>query len=271
MRPDALRRLPEALEAVPRDLARVAVYAIEPDPGGRVNAVAVQDRIVAVLLRAGRFQVVDRKMLKALLEEQALSLTGVVDEAAMVKAGRLIGVQGFFYGAVDGRADRLVLTLKLVAVETGAIVWAREVEGEAASRSRIGLGCDVGARLAGPPRGGHPAREPRRVPAGRRGDGGRDTAPRAAGRGALVAAGGAGKPMGAARRRSRCRVGDGGRADRRGPAGGDLGVERRDEPVGRIHRVRRAADLGAATAHGVAPVGARLVVGLAGALRGSGA
>jgi hypothetical protein len=136
---DAVSRIPASLGAVPAELKRVAVYAVEPDREGRVNTSLLLDRIEAVLLDSGRFAVVSRSTLKALMEEQALQLTGAVDEGTMVKTGKLVGVQGFFFGTVESSAGRVVLNLKLISVETGAVVYSKSFVGEPPSARRIGI------------------------------------------------------------------------------------------------------------------------------------
>lgn len=140
---DAVSKIQPTLAKISDDMKVVAVYSITGDKEGRVNVESLQDRVVGVLLKSEKFQVIDRANLKRLLEEQALSMTGVVDEAQMVKAGKLIGVKGFFFGTVDVNDESVVLTLKLVSVETSAIVWSKEFVGEAASAAKLGIGAGV--------------------------------------------------------------------------------------------------------------------------------
>jgi len=140
---DAVSKIQPTLGKISGDMKVVAVYSITGDKSGRVNVDSLQDRIVGILLRTEKFQVIDRANLKRLLEEQALSMTGVVDEAQIVKAGKLIGVKGFFFGTVDVREESVVISLKLVSVETSAIVWSKEFVGEAASAAKLGFGWGV--------------------------------------------------------------------------------------------------------------------------------
>jgi len=136
---DAIGKLKSDIKTAKMDIEKVAVYAIEPDREGKVNINLVQDQVESALLETGRFKVINRKALKSLLEEQALSLTGVVDEAQMVKAGKLIGAQGFFYGSIEVQKNKLILTLKLIEVESSAVAYSRKFVGESRGFSRIGL------------------------------------------------------------------------------------------------------------------------------------
>jgi len=64
------------------------------------GAAAAQDVFVTELVKSGRFRVVDREQLAALMQEKNLALSGDVDPASAVKAGKLLGVQYFLTGAV---------------------------------------------------------------------------------------------------------------------------------------------------------------------------
>jgi len=136
---DAVSRFRADLKEARIDVKKVAVYAIEPDSGGKVNINMVFDQVETALLDSGKFAVINRKSLKALLEEQALSLTGVVDETQMVKAGKLVGAQGFFYGSVEIQQNKLILNIKLIEVESSAVVYSKKFIGESRGFSRIGI------------------------------------------------------------------------------------------------------------------------------------
>jgi curli biogenesis system outer membrane secretion channel CsgG len=137
---DALSQVKAALSKIPPEIKRVSVYAIEPDKEGKIDINSLQDQLTTILLDSERFQVIDRKALKALLEEQQLSMTGLVDTTKMVQAGKLIGIQGFFYGSVEVRNDRVILNLKLVDVQSSAIVFSKKFKGESTGFVSLGAG-----------------------------------------------------------------------------------------------------------------------------------
>lgn len=139
MMADAMKKFRADIAKSDISLRKVAVYAIEPDREGKVNLNMVFDQMETALMDSNRFAVINRKSLKALLEEQALSLTGVVDEAQMVKAGKLVGAQGFFYGSVEAQKDKFILTVKLIEVESSAVVYSRKFTGESRSFARLGI------------------------------------------------------------------------------------------------------------------------------------
>lgn len=126
---DAVRKIAPTLQKISPDVKRVAVSTIEISSNSGIDIAGMQDQIGQVLLDSGRFQVIDRKSLKTLLDEQKLSLTGLVDPLSMAKAGKLIGVQGFFFGTVETYPDKLILNLKLVDADSGAISYAQKLTG----------------------------------------------------------------------------------------------------------------------------------------------
>jgi curli biogenesis system outer membrane secretion channel CsgG len=130
------------------------------------GATAAQDVFVTELVKSGRFRVIEREALEALMQEKNLSLSGDVDPSTAVRAGRLLGVDYILTGAVTeygttsssvdtpsgGIGGRWVpgvsvgknsfvaaMNARLIDTETGEIVWADEGRGEEGnSRVRVG-------------------------------------------------------------------------------------------------------------------------------------
>ena len=64
------------------------------------GAAAMQDVFVTELVKSGKFRVIDREQLAALMQEKNMSVAGDIDPKTAVKAGKLLGVQYFLTGAV---------------------------------------------------------------------------------------------------------------------------------------------------------------------------
>lgn len=117
------------------------------------GAEAMQDVFVTQLVKTGKFRVIEREQLAALMREKNLSLSGDVDPSTAVRAGKLLGVKYLLtgavteYGATDtgahGRGVRglpgfsggkrtfvAAANARLIDTETGEIVWADESRGE---------------------------------------------------------------------------------------------------------------------------------------------
>ena len=130
------------------------------------GAEACQDVFVTELVKSGRFRVVEREALQALMQEKNLALSGDLDPKTAVRAGKLLGVDYILTGAVTeygntstsvdtpggvakGRwipgvsvgknAFTAAVNARLIDTETGEIVWADEGRGEE-SNARVRVG-----------------------------------------------------------------------------------------------------------------------------------
>src|SRR5262245_6429312 len=72
------------------------------------GATAAQDVFVTELVKSGRFRVVEREQLEALMQEKGLTLSGDVDPKSAIKVGKLLGVNYLLTGSVTeyGTTDK---------------------------------------------------------------------------------------------------------------------------------------------------------------------
>jgi curli biogenesis system outer membrane secretion channel CsgG len=111
---------------------------------------AAQDMFITELVKSGKFTVVDRERLDALMREKNLSLAGEIDPRTAVQAGKLLGVEYILFGnitefgsetagaqvgwgiGVDVKRKKFVAALdaRLVNTTTGEIVWADKARKE---------------------------------------------------------------------------------------------------------------------------------------------
>ncbi len=95
----------ERAEAAPAAGARprVAVLAFK-DKTSRYSwyqgGQAVQDMFVTELAKTGKYRVIDREQLAALMAEKNLSLSGDIDPKTAVRAGKMLGVEYFVTGSL---------------------------------------------------------------------------------------------------------------------------------------------------------------------------
>jgi curli biogenesis system outer membrane secretion channel CsgG len=116
----------------------------------RGGAEAAQDVFVTELVKSGKFRVVEREQLEALMQEKNLTLSGDVDPATAVRIGKLLGVNYILTGAVTEYGNTNVggggfgvsagkkkfvaaMNARLIDTSTGEIVWADEGREEEAS------------------------------------------------------------------------------------------------------------------------------------------
>ena len=114
------------------------------------GAAAAQDVFVTELVKSGKFRVVEREQLEALMQEKNLSLSGDVDPKTAVRVGKLLGVNYILTGSVTeyGNTDVsgggggvfagkrkfvAALNARLIDTSTGEVAWADEASQEEAS------------------------------------------------------------------------------------------------------------------------------------------
>jgi curli biogenesis system outer membrane secretion channel CsgG len=120
------------------------------------GAEAAQDVFVTELVKSGKFRVVEREQLQALMEEKNLTLSGDVDPNSAVKIGKLLGVNYLLTGSVTeyGVTDKgahgrsigrlpgfaagkrsfvAAVNARLIDTSTGEIAWADEASAEESS------------------------------------------------------------------------------------------------------------------------------------------
>jgi curli biogenesis system outer membrane secretion channel CsgG len=124
------------------DITRVRRVAVLPfGPNGTVS-----DMFTTELIGIGKFDVIERGQLDKVLEEYRLNLSGVLDEKTRKKLGKLLGIDALFlgsavvyekpfatasqYSAVAGVAYETVINIRLVDIETGAILLSCSASGK---------------------------------------------------------------------------------------------------------------------------------------------
>ena len=126
------------------------------------GAAAAQDVFVTELVKSGKFRVVDREALAALMQEKNLTLSGDVDPKTAVRVGKLLGVNYLLTGAVTeygvtekgahgsgfggipgfsaGKKEFVAaMNARLIDTSTGEIVWADEARGTESS-TKVSVG-----------------------------------------------------------------------------------------------------------------------------------
>jgi len=82
--------------------------------------------VIATLKENGTYQVVERQRLILALEELNLGSSSLADEATRLKIGHIVGARFMVFGSYLVLGDMMRLDLRLVEVETGAVVKAAD-------------------------------------------------------------------------------------------------------------------------------------------------
>lgn len=87
----------------------------------------VAEWFTTALVQDGRFQVVERAMLKKLIDEQKLGMTGLIDESSSAHLGKILGVKTIISGSVLQIQDTIEVNARIINVSTGSIVAAENL------------------------------------------------------------------------------------------------------------------------------------------------
>jgi TolB-like protein len=130
----------------------IAVLDLEAVDASKAQAAAMTDRLREELLRSGRFQLVNRDQMDAILDEQAFQQTGCTSSECAVQVGKILGVRKMVSGRVVKIDDRhWLLSGTVTDVETAQTVTSESVRFEGDYFALLGEGiAGLAAKLAQP-------------------------------------------------------------------------------------------------------------------------
>ena len=105
------------------DIETITVWDIQSKTVG-IDLERIRQQLINKLVNDTNFQVVSRKRLKELLEEQNLALSGVLDIDNAIVIGELVGIEGFIDGYLSIEQDQVEINLSLIDAKKGVVVWA---------------------------------------------------------------------------------------------------------------------------------------------------
>ena len=108
-------------------IARVAVLPFVPADGSSPKeGWNISEKLVTQLVRQDRVQAVERSLLRALMEEQRLGRTGIVDAETIKRIGKVFAVDGVVTGSFVSMGNETMVNARLIDVQTGLIIAAAE-------------------------------------------------------------------------------------------------------------------------------------------------
>ena len=110
------------------------VGTVENNSDQHIDVQALTNAISTRLIQSGKFQFVDMSQVKAIQAQLAYQHSGVVDQNTAAQIGRQVGAQYMLYGDISSISQRnsseqtlyLQVTMKLLNIQTGMIVWQGE-------------------------------------------------------------------------------------------------------------------------------------------------
>ncbi len=110
------------------DKIKLAFIGLEASGVSESAAAGISEAILDTLIKTYRFDVVEREQLAAILEEQALSLSGCTTTECIVQVGQLAGADKALVGKVSQVGRVFTLTLRLADVTTGKLEYSDSAE-----------------------------------------------------------------------------------------------------------------------------------------------
>ncbi|MHC1742532.1 MAG: CsgG/HfaB family protein [Syntrophobacteraceae bacterium] len=83
-------------------------------------------RVTDAISRKGKYTVVERQRLLLALEELHLGSSALADESTRLRLGKMVGARMMIFGGYLVSGDKMRLDVRLVNVETGALIKAAE-------------------------------------------------------------------------------------------------------------------------------------------------
>ena len=88
----------------------------------------VAEWCITALVQEGRFDVIERRLLEKVLEEQKIGVSGVVDEGSASKLGKVLGAKIIITGAVLEFQNVLEVNARILEVESSSIIAAESAK-----------------------------------------------------------------------------------------------------------------------------------------------
>ena len=124
----------------------VAELAAEGVPAS--SAAIAADWLRGALVQTGTVAVVERQNMVKILAEQGLQQTGCTQSDCAVKLGKLLNVQRMVVGSFGKFLDANVLTIRVVDIESGQVVYSDTARGKTSEEMEVAIRA-LASRLAG--------------------------------------------------------------------------------------------------------------------------
>lgn len=90
----------------------------------------VAEWLVTAMVKDGRFEVIERRLLTKILAEHQLAMTGIVNPDQIQKIGKILGAEVLISGAVMQVGTLLEVNTRIIDIETGSIIAAERVKSD---------------------------------------------------------------------------------------------------------------------------------------------
>ena len=129
--------------SIDADQARLTVAVLPFERKGASSNLAsgVYDRVFDAVFDSRRFDLVERQQLDAVLQEQKLSETALVNQDTALEVGRLVAASGLVAGSILENASSMEIYARLIDTETSLILASVDVYGEPLDADKLRTLC----------------------------------------------------------------------------------------------------------------------------------
>ncbi len=114
------------VNATAGDKKTIAVLDLIPQNVSANNASVLSEKLRNEFLKTGKYTVVERENMKAILNEQGFQQTGCTSNECVVKVGQLIGVTHMIAGKIGRLNKTYYISIRLIDVEKGVIITSAD-------------------------------------------------------------------------------------------------------------------------------------------------
>lgn len=131
-----IRRIPKALQLA----ERLSLTVLPFEQKGEIpeSSLFFQDGLIDALVDQNRFRLVERDKLDAILQEQKLSRTKLIDPGTALRLGKLVAAQTILTGSIIETRTGIEIVARMIDTETSDILATSDVYGEVKELPEIG-------------------------------------------------------------------------------------------------------------------------------------
>ncbi len=119
----------------------VAVLPFERKGSSSPLAAGVDDRVFDAVFDSQRFDLVEREKLDAVLQEQKLSETELVDQGTALEVGKLVAATGLVAGSILESERSMEIYARFIDTETSLVLASVDVYGEPLDAQKLRILC----------------------------------------------------------------------------------------------------------------------------------
>ena len=113
-----------SIPAYSADKMRIAIMDLKAEGVSEGIATAVSRIMRSEFVNIGRFTVIERGQMDAILKEQGFQQTGCTDSDCAVQIGRLMSANMMLIGELNTLGNSIIMTIRVVDVEKGVIKYS---------------------------------------------------------------------------------------------------------------------------------------------------